>query len=399
MIPPAHAHTAPPSRQPDAGPRLLGRVDGPPDGPVLVVVGGIHGNEPAGPASLRRVLATIERETVALRGTLVAFAGNVSGLAAKKRYLAHDLNRLWLEDRIGALRRRQATGGALDNEDREQLELLAALEAVRAETTLPVHVLDLHTTSGGGFPFANMSDTLRNRQFAAGFPVPTIVGLEEALEGTMLDYLESHGWITYAFEGGQHDDPTSVDHAEAAVWIALEGAGLLPESERHRAASARKLLALRVAGLPRFLELVHRHAIKPGDDYVMEPGFASFQPVRRGQLLAHDRHGEVRAPQSGRLLMPLYQALGDDGYFLIREFSPFWMGVSAFLRRLHVDRHATLLPGVHPVPGHPEMVAVDRSVARFAAVQVFRLLGYRRQRQSGDTLVLSRRREQVPGVE
>ena len=47
----------------------------------------------------------------------------------------------------------------------------------------------------------------------------------------------------------------------------------------------------------------------------MEPGFANLAPARAGQLLARDRGGEIRAPHDGVVILPLYQALGSDGYF------------------------------------------------------------------------------------
>jgi succinylglutamate desuccinylase len=43
--------------------------------------------------------------------------------------------------------------------------------------------------------------------------------------------------------------------------------------------------------------------------------------VHAGQLLAHDRRGELRAERDGILFMPLYQPLGDDGFFFGREES------------------------------------------------------------------------------
>jgi hypothetical protein len=44
--------------------------------------------------------------------------------------------------------------------------------------------------------------------------------------------------------------------------------------------------------------------------------------------------------------MPLYQALGDDGYFLVHPVWQFWLEVSARMRRLRVDRLLPLLPRV-----------------------------------------------------
>jgi|CXWL01.1.fsa_nt_gi succinylglutamate desuccinylase len=371
---------------------VLGRVPGSnPDGPTLVLVGGLHGNEPAGTLAIRRVLATIEREAMPLRGQLLGLSGNLSAQAEKRRYLDRDLNRAWLPERVRQLRADGPAGWGA--EDREQLELLDIFDHLLATARGELFIIDLHTTSGDGVPFGNMADTLHNRRFAMALPVPIIVGLEEELAGTMLDFLETRGFVTLGFESGQHDAPTSVDHAEAAIWIALDSAGLLPSTAGARLAAARALLADMCRSLPRVLEVLYRHAIAPVDAFRMLPGFTNFQPVLRQQKLAEDCRGDVCSPRSGRLLMPLYQKLGDDGFFLIREFRPLWLRVSTVCRRLRLDRAVRLLPGVHGVPGQPESVDVDQRIARWVALDLFHLLGYRRHRRQGNRVVLSRRLE------
>ena len=89
--------------------------------------------------------------------------------------------------------------------------------------------------------------------------------------------------------------------------------------------------------------------------------------------------------------MPLYQDQGEDGFFLVRRFSPFWMWVSAHLRNPRAARLASRLPGVRPVPGDPDAVIVDRRVARFFARQLFHLLGFRRVEEAGAQVVMRRR--------
>ncbi len=46
----------------------------------------------------------------------------------------------------------------------------------------------------------------------------------------------------------------------------------------------------------------------------MEPGFRNIDRARKGQLLARDRSGEIRAPADGMVILPLYQ-----GYRRIRQ--------------------------------------------------------------------------------
>ncbi|MBK6950183.1 MAG: hypothetical protein IPH16_20770 [Haliscomenobacter sp.] len=62
-------------------------------------------------------------------------------------------------------------------------------------------------------------------------------------------------------------------------------------------------------------EIIWRHPVEPEDQFRMEPGFQNFDPVRIGQRLATDRNGPVLAKVDARILMPLYQAQGEDGFF------------------------------------------------------------------------------------
>ena len=194
-----------------------------------------------------------------------------------------------------------------------------------------------------------------------------------------------------AYESGQHDEPGAVERAEAGVWIALTAAGLLPEDRVPEAARGRKLLQRQRGTIPRVLEMRYRHHIRPEDEFSMDPGFRSFQPVSRGQAIARDVRGEVRVGEGGHILMPLYQKQGEDGFFVVREFEPFWLHVSYILRRLRVDRIAHWLPGVQRSPDAPNVVMVDKNVARWFALDLFRLLGFRRTEDAGSRLVMRRR--------
>jgi hypothetical protein len=50
-------------------------------------------------------------------------------------------------------------------------------------------------------------------------------------------------------------------------------------------------------------------------------------------------------------------------------------------------------PGVSRDPVHPGTLLVNGRTARWFALEVFHLLGYRKRRQIGDVLVVARRRE------
>ena len=95
----------------------------------------------------------------------------------------------------------------------------------------------------------------------------------------------------------------------------------------------------------------------------------------------------MTAPETGRILMPLYQEQGEDGFFVVREFSEFWLWLSSALRRARIGRLAHWLPGVSRDPDRPGTVVVDRRVARWGALGAMRLLGFRRESDDGRKLL------------
>jgi predicted deacylase len=274
-------------------------------GPTLIVVGGIHGNEPAGVVAARAVLGRVTD----LCGEVVALAGNLRALEANQRYLAHDLNRLWTPERVAIAR---GLGPFAQDEQAELVELSEQLDLVIERARGPVYAIDLHTTSSDGVPFAVVGATDAHRDFARALPLPGIVGLEETLDGVLTRYLSGLGCITIAIEGGQSAHPATAANLEAVIAVALAASGV---AELAELADARALLARARGDLPAMIEVVSRRAIAPGDGFCMEPGFANIQRTAGGTLLARDATTEIRAPFDGLVLLPLYQKQGSDGFF------------------------------------------------------------------------------------
>jgi predicted deacylase len=366
----------------------IARFCGDESGPTMIVVGSIHGNEPSGSLALRRVAAKLRILENKLHGRVNFIQGNVRALKSRVRYIDADLNRHWTKSnlaKIGLVRT------LARSEDSELSELNAVFNDILATAGDEVFVLDLHSTSATGLPFATVGDTLRNRHFAQKFPVTILLGIEEQLEGTMLEYLNNKGAVTLGFEGGQHYSAETIANHEALVWLALANSGIMagkdiPEFEtiRHGLKTA--------SGRERIVEVRHREAIDEKDDFVMNPGFENFDSIKQGQILAHDRNGPIMAVESGVILMPLYQKKGEDGFFIGREVAPFWIRLSEILRRLNLADWMFILPGVKRHPTDLESLIVNTTVARYFPLQIFHLLGFRRRVWEQNYLVVSRRK-------
>ena len=361
-------------------------------GPTLVVVGSIHGNEPSGARALRRIASSLATMEVVLFGRVVFLEGNIRALKRNVRFIDSDLNRSWTEENLAMIESTIASKGTPSRaEDVELSELLAVFSEVLGTARNEVFVLDLHTTSAQGLPFATVGDTLRNRHFAQMFPVTMILGIEEQLEGTMLEYLNNKGAVTLGFEGGQHDSGEAIANHEALIWLAMANAGIvaakdIPDLETHRH-------NLKIAsGSTRIFEIRHREAIADDDDFVMNPGFNNFDAIKRGQTLAQNRRGPIMSVESGVIMMPLYQKKGEDGFFIGREVAPFWLRLSEILRTLGLARWLLILPGVKRHPTDGDSLIVNTAVARFFPLQIFHLLGFRKRVWERNALVVSRRK-------
>lgn len=307
--------------------RVIGVHDTGRPGPLLLALGGIHGNEPAGVAAIRSVLGVLAERAPILRGRFVGVAGNLGALAAKRRFLARDLNRGWLAADVAALLERDPTGDCA--EDREQRELLACFESALSGAHGPAFFVDCHTSSADGPPFLCCTETAGALRLALALGVPTLLGIGGTIAGAVLEWWSARGVVGLAVEGGRHDDPRATAVLAAALWCALEDCGLLEatpalELDRHRS-----LLRRAAAGLPQVVEVFHRHPVASGDGFVMEPGWRSFDAAAAGRLLARDRGGEIRTAQSCRVLLPLYQGQGEDGFFLGRDVPPHRVSESA----------------------------------------------------------------------
>lgn len=370
--------------------RIVGVYEGDRPGRTVIVVGGMHGNEPAGLQAVRTVLAELRRRGVDMAGKLVGVAGNLQAIAADQRYLERDLNRGWTpETCVRVAKPRQGESP----EDAEQRGLLEVFGPLEAESPHPLVFLDLHSTSGPAAPFSIIPDVARNRALALVLPIPTVLGLEEILEGVMFGYLVDRGHMGVAVEGGQHGDPATAALLEAVIWLTLVEVGNLdPRDVPGGMRAQRERLRRPAAALPPAVRIMHRHGTSEGDGFQMEPGFDNFSPVRRGQRLARDHEGPIHATFDGIVMLPRYQGQGNDGFFLATKVTRRWLVVSAAARMGRVERLLALWPGLHWDASEPNRLRYGGTKPSAAMLRTLRLLGYHGVRAKPPELEFFRRR-------
>lgn len=296
--------------------RIIGDFQNGAEGPLLFVLAGLHGNEPAGVHALRRVFARLKEEEIPFVGRFVGLCGNCKALALKQRYVDRDLNRLWSSDEIARVK--NLAPNERNSEEKELVEILALIEPAIASDYSPQIYADLHTTSGEGGIFSIVTQNSQIRALAEALYAPVVFNLVDALALTTSRFFEENDLTGLAFESGQHDNPAAIENHEAAIWILLAEAGCIDPDEVSDFVQYRRRLQKATQQLNRYLKVTYRHPIEPSDAFVMEPGYENFQEISSGELLAHDHTGKIMSPSDGQILMPLYQKQGEDGFFIMK---------------------------------------------------------------------------------
>ncbi len=299
--------------------RIIAKIEGDKSGPSIVFSGGIHGNEPAGVLALVKVVNTIKKNNIKLKGSFLAFIGNRKALHKNQRFVTNDLNRLWTPKNIHHLH----NGGFVENQKHQEIDEMIEIDKllmkfIKGKPAKNRYFIDLHTTSSTTIPFAAIDRMRQSIQFAMQLPIPFIINLDEFLEGTLLHYLDHINFGAMVFEAGRHEDPVSVSIHEALIWLVLHTSGAIDKKHIPNFEGQITLLSGINQNQHQVFKIIHREPNLNGS-FKMLPGFVNFQPIKKGQPLATYDNSEISCQHDGFIFMPLYQSQGLDGYFIVEK--------------------------------------------------------------------------------
>ncbi|MCA1773007.1 MAG: succinylglutamate desuccinylase/aspartoacylase family protein [Halomonas sp.] len=197
-------------------------VHGRRSGPVMLVCGGIHGDEINGVEIVRRVLRAKTINT--LKGTLIAVpVVNVFAFLQQTRYLPdrRDLNRCFPGSESGSL------GGRVAALFREEIVDHAT------------HIIDLHTGAihRTNLPQirAQMSPGSETERMADAFGAPVVLNAE-LREGSLRHYAQSRGTPVLTYEAGEalRFDEWAIAPGVRGVLRVMRRLGMLTGEQRRR---------------------------------------------------------------------------------------------------------------------------------------------------------------------
>ena len=296
--------------------RTIGRYTHGIEGPLLIVLSSIHGNEPAGLKGLDFLFKMLEVEPITnpqfqFAGELIGLIGNIEALKANQRYIDKDLNRIWSDEIVY---------DPSIHELKEKKELIETIkEAIEKVERKRIIVLDIHTTSSDGGIFTIPGKGEASLEIARGLNAPVVRDMIKDVKGTVMEYYNSDKLNlpidSLTFEAGMHTDPLSINRAIAAIINCMKHLSMVNSNDVESIHD--NILKNYSKGLPRVTRLLYRHKIEEGDHFTMNAGYLNFQPIEKGEPLAIHNGQVVTSPQKGRILMPLYQSKGNEGFYII----------------------------------------------------------------------------------
>ncbi|HET8736968.1 MAG TPA: succinylglutamate desuccinylase/aspartoacylase family protein [Pricia sp.] len=291
--------------------RIIGEYQSGNDGALLFISAGIHGNERSGVKALQKVFKILEAEKPSISGKVIGVCGNRRALQKDVRYIDEDLNRTWTGKNV-------ASGETDTNEKREMFDIIDVLDAHPETGYTHRYFLDCHTTSSASMPYISVQEVGDNDTWAQRFPVCIIRGFSDIVFGCIDHYLSRMGMTGFVFEGGQHESEEAIAFHEGMIWLALVHACDLDLKGLSGFPEAVEKIGKQKEYQKTF-EIIHRHSLADDDQFEMQPGYENFQPIEKGEFLAVHNGEKVLSTWNAHIFMPLYQAQGNDGFFVVDE--------------------------------------------------------------------------------
>jgi succinylglutamate desuccinylase len=248
----------------------------------LVLFAGIHGNEISGVYAIEKLLFDLfsgTREVV--RGKLTLARANALALAAERRYITHNLNRLFRADYSADIDRgcyefgrAQELKTILEKCD-YFLDLRSAPTAQEPFLVVERHAVDVFAKLGIRRIMTGWS------KFANG-----------PIGGDAENYANAHGAKAATLESGAHFDKASNDVAYRTIITLLSHLGLVETDS---------------PGESEALETVDIYAVvtKEAEDFRYPGDVRNFQFLKEGEVFAFQNGRPLTVAEDSYLLMPM----------------------------------------------------------------------------------------------
>jgi len=254
-------------------------------GPNVVIMAGVHGDEPCGIRAFEKIMPTFRPQ----KGVVTFLIGNPKAVSVKRREYEANLNRMFRDDVLLSRKEKQTY------EYRRSRELTPILQEADA-------LLDIHSsTTPQTIPFVICEP--QSYACVAKLPVKKVVsGIDELHPMGTDAYVNQSGGLGVCIECGNHSDGRAEEIAITAIYQFLNFFGVIKKE---------------VSILPYKQDYVFADYIyKNKDIFTLQKDFAEFEIVAEGTCIGIDGEERVCAPYTGIILFPHSRQESDTEAFL-----------------------------------------------------------------------------------
>ena len=292
--------------------RILGNYHSGEKGKTIVFMCGIHGNELSGKKALKKIFSYLENNKIDIIGNIIGVQGNLKAIEKKERYIDIDLNRIWTKKIIDEVKK-----GKIKDvyEYKELIKIHDIMDVIlKKKKKKDVIIIDLHNTSSASGLFTVINNT-KDFKLASAIQIPVITKLFNKVKGSFSQYYNSKNISTIVFEGGAIGDPASTNNHEIGIFKILESCGVIKKEDTPNFITNQS----NSKNKKNLYKVKYIHLISESDNFLMKPNVINFQNVKKGEVLGSDKNGDVISPFDGKILMPLYQEQGREGFYIIQN--------------------------------------------------------------------------------
>ncbi len=247
-------------------------IKGDEDGPISVILAGVHGDELCGLEAFTKIIPNLAIE----RGKIFFIYGNPRAIEGGIRYTEANLNRMFKPDALLAEKERNSYEYARAQFLKKFLNQAEAL-------------LDIHASSNPNSRKFLICEP-NSRSITQFLPFDLVVSGFDAVEPGGTDYyMNSIGKVGICTECGYAGHPNATQVASEAIAAFLKARGHVNgEAE---------------AGIQTHLKIYQLYLSK-ADEFTLSRNFADFEKVAEGELIGIDGNQEVRAVRDSLILFP-----------------------------------------------------------------------------------------------
>lgn len=262
-------------------PSHTNHIKGNSNGPCVVIMGGLHGNEPIGVMVIEALKKLLKPQKI--KGEIYLILGNPQAYKANKRFIDCDLNRIFHLN----------FGKKLNTEEKRALEIAPILKKAN-------YLLDIHSTQKPSIPFIYTAAKASHFKLAKIFATKFIVSGSKKFKNKKFtvstdNFVDKHGGIGITYESGWNEDLTKLSETLEKTKEFLNKIKVAFINKKNGKSSK--------AAKTNFLE-VQQTLIPKSQYFKFTKDYTNFDIVKSGKTIAKEQNKSIRRPYDCYIVFP-----------------------------------------------------------------------------------------------